>query len=98
MLPLEDLRMDPGYEHLLVVGTVEDPDSSPPRERFHAAPEEVVVQLFSGGGLERNDLATLWVGAGHDVLDRSILASGVEPLEDDEQRVGAGRVQQLLRC
>ena len=37
--------------------------------------------------LEAEDLATLRVDAGHDVLDGAVLAGGVHGLEDHQQRV-----------
>jgi hypothetical protein len=55
-----------------------------------------VVELLGGRPLEGDDVAALWVDAGHDVLDRAVLARRVERLEHDEQRVGVGRVEQLL--
>ena len=96
MLTLENLRMDSGNEHLLVVRAIEDPDPSLSGKRLFAAPEEVVVQLLGGGLLERDDVAALWVDTGHDVLDRAVLAPRVERLEHDEQRVGVGRVEKFL--
>ena len=54
------------------------------------------VELQRRWLLERGDLAPLRIDAGHHVLDRAVLAGGVESLQDDQQRVGPGRVKQFL--
>ena len=46
---------------------------------------------------ERDDLDALRIHAGHDVLDRAVLAGRVHRLEDDEERVRVARPEQLLR-
>ena len=65
-------------------------------EGLGVPPEEVVVELLRRGVLEAEDLAPLGIDAGHHVLDRAILASGVHRLEDDQDRCLIGRVQPFL--
>src|SRR5262249_54974527 len=97
LLRVEQLRMDLHDEDVLVVGAVEDADPSPLRQALHVAPEEVVAEFFGGGFLEAEDLATLRVHAGHDMLDRAVLAGRIHGLEDNEDAVTAIGIKQLLR-
>jgi hypothetical protein len=77
--------MDPDDEHLLVMGPVEDTDPAPPGQRALVAPQEVVVQLLGRGLLECLNLHRLRVDPAHHVLDRAVLARGVESLEHQQQ-------------
>ena len=96
-LCIDPLGMDRQRNHLLVVGTVEDADPPSLRERFADAPQEVVIELLARGLPEGDDLNSLRVHAGHHVLDRRVLAGRIQRLEDDEERVGIARPQELLR-
>ena len=89
--------MDPQRDDLLVVRAVEDADPAPLGSVLGDAPQEGVVELLGRRLLERDDLHALRVDARHDVLDRRVLAGRVHRLEDDQQRVGVARPQQLLR-
>ena len=60
------------------------------------APEEIVLQLGCARMLEAEYLAALRIDAGHDVLDRAVLAGRVHGLEDQQQGIGVRGVQQLL--
>ncbi len=50
------------------------------------APQIVVRELLRTGHLERRDRAALRVEGGHHLLDRAVLAGGIDALEDDEDR------------
>ena len=51
------------------------------------APEEIVIEFFGAGLLETENLATLWIDAGHDVPNGAIFAGTVHALEDQQQRI-----------
>ena len=89
--------MHPERDDLLVVRAVEDPDPAPLGERLVDAPQEVVVEVLARRLLEGDDLHPLRVHARHHVLDRRVLAGGVERLEHHEERVRVARPEQLLR-
>ena len=88
--------MDLHHEHVLVVRPVEDADPAALRQAPHVPPEEVVVQLLGRRLLEAEDLAALRIDAGHDVLDRAVLAGRVHRLEDDQDGVSVVGVEQVL--
>ena len=96
LLLVEPLGVHPEGDDLFVVGAVEDPDASPLGRRLGDPPQERVVELLARRLLERDDVHALGVDAGHDVLDRRVLAGGVHRLEHDEQGVGVARPEQLL--
>ncbi len=62
------------------------------RMRVHA-PQKIVRELGGRGLLERVNARALRIHAAEDVLDRSVLAGGIEPLEDDQQRVRVAGVE-----
>jgi len=80
----QQFLMDPDHEHLLVVGPVEDADPAPPGQGALVPPQEVVVQLLGRGLLEGPDLHRLRVDPAHHVLDRAVLARGVDSLQHQE--------------
>ena len=92
----EQLGVDLHDQHVLVVRAVEDADPAPLGQAPHVPPEEVVVELLGRRLLEAEDLAALRVHAGHDVLDRPVLAGRVHRLEDDQHRVAVVGVEQVL--
>ena len=96
LLTLEPFGMHPQRDDLLVVRAVEDADPPPLGQGLADAPEEVVVELLAGGLPEGDDVDALRVHARHHVLDRRVLARRVERLEDDQERVGVARPQELL--
>src|SRR2546428_232570 len=54
------------------------------------------IQVFRRWRLERDDIAALRIDAGHDVLDRSVLAGRVHGLEDEQDGPAVLRVQHVL--
>ena len=55
----ENLRLDAGNQHLLVVGSVEDADPPAFRQIAGGAPEKVVLQFGGAGMFEAEYLAAL---------------------------------------
>src|SRR6202012_4428621 len=55
----EDVRMHPRHQAFLVVGAIEDTDAAALRQRVHAAPHEIMIELLRARLLERGDLAAL---------------------------------------
>ena len=97
VLLLQELRMDPHHQRLLVVAAIEDPDAPPLRQALHAPPEKIVVEVLAGGRLEREDLAALRIDARHDVLDGAVLARGVHRLKDQQDGPVVLGVQHVLQ-
>jgi hypothetical protein len=83
--------MDPESYHLLVMGSVEDPNATAFGQLRVDAPQEVVIEVLARGLPERHDLDALGVHARHHVLDRGVLARGVERLEHDQEGVRVAR-------
>ena len=65
-------------------------------ERAGHTPQIAVIQLVDRWRFEAGDLAALRVDPAHDVLDRAVLAGGIQRLEDDEQGARILGVQLLL--
>src|ERR1039457_1411674 len=93
----ENLRMHPHNQHLFVIGTIEDADLPAFRKPAGGAPENIVFQLSGAGLFETENLAALRIDPAHDVPNGAVLAGGVHPLKDQEQRIAAGRVVKLLQ-
>ncbi len=55
-----------------------------------------MLQILGGGLLEAVNLTTLRVHARHDVLDRAVLAGGVDGLKDQEQGIAVIGVEDVL--
>ena len=53
-------------------------------------------QFLGAGMLEAEHLAALRIDAGHDVLDRAVLARRVHRLKNQQQRIAVVRVEQIL--
>src|SRR5208282_4885529 len=66
---LEQLLVHAHDENLFVVGAVEDADSAALGDALGGPPEEVVIEFFGRRLLERINLASLRIDAGHHVLD-----------------------------
>ena len=89
--------MDPDHENVLVVGTVEDRDLTV-GGRVRVNPPQVVVGEFLARWLfEGGDLHTLRIRAIEYMANRSVLTSGVDRLEHDQQSVGSFCVEELLQ-
>ena len=56
-----------------------------------------MVELFRRWLAKPDNLDALRIDAGHDVLDRAVLARGVHGLEHDQERIRVARPEQLLR-
>ncbi len=56
-----------------------------------------MVEVFGRRGLERVDLAALRIHSRHHVLDRAVLAGGVDGLEHEQQRPAILRVEAILQ-
>ena len=69
MFVLKQLGVDPHDEHLFVVGTVEDTDSSSFRQSNCGAPQEVVPQFLVGRLFKGKHLTALRIHPRHDVLN-----------------------------
>src|SRR6266567_7924757 len=83
-------------QHVLVVRAIENAnDPSAWSDSMHS-PEEVVVQLPRGWDFKRTHLASLRIDAREDLTNRISLATGIHPLQHDEQAILVGRCQQLL--
>ena len=83
-------------QDLLVVRAVEDADAPALGQAPDVAPQEVVVELLRRGLLERGHLAALRIDAGHDVLDRAVLAGRVHRLKDQQQGPAILGVEHVL--
>src|SRR5215469_12528949 len=95
-LLIEDVRVHPHDQDLLVIGAIEDTDSTALREAVRVAPEEVMTELLGRRLLEGEDLDALRIDSGHHVFDRAVLAGRVHALEDQQQRPTVLRVEQVL--
>ena len=73
-----------GNQHIFVVRTVENADSSSFRERAIDTPEIIMVQFFSRRLFERIHLASLWVNAGHHMLDSPVFSCSIHRLKDNQ--------------
>ena len=56
-----------------------------------------MIEVFGRRGLERVDLAALRIHSRHHVLDRAVLAGGVDGLEHEQQRPAILRVEAILQ-
>jgi len=78
----DDVWMDAGDQHLLVVGPVEDSDPSALRQVAGGAPEKIMLQFGRTWMLEAENLASLRVDARHHVLDRTVFSGCIHRLEN----------------
>ena len=56
-----------------------------------------MIEFFGGRSFETENLATLGIEAGHDVLDGAVFTGRVHGLEDDEERVNILSVKLVLK-
>jgi hypothetical protein len=82
---------------LLIVAAVEDADAPAFGEAAGRPPEEVVVNLFRTGFLEREHLAPGGVHPCQDGSDGAVLAGGIHGLKDDQNGVTVACVKDLLQ-
>ena len=92
----QNFRMHPHHQHLLVVRAVENADAPALGQATCRAPEKIVLQFRGAGMLEAEDLATLRIDAGHDVLDGAVLAGGVHGLKNQQDGVAVAGIKQAL--
>src|SRR6266705_5148110 len=57
-------------QHVLVVGTIENPNDPSARSDPMHTPEEVMVQFPRGRGFKRTHLASLWIDSGENLVNR----------------------------
>src|SRR6478752_962773 len=88
--------MDADDENFLVVRAVKNDNFPSLREVASGAPEEIVPELGRTRMAVTEDIAALRVDAGHHVLDAAVFSGGIHGLEDDEQGMPIGGVEQLL--
>ena len=89
--------VDARNEDVLVVRAVEDADHPARRNLRVDAPEKIVTRLDVGRRLEARDGAALRIDRGEDFANRAVLAGGVAPLQNDEQRVARVGVEDALQ-
>jgi len=89
--------MHSNHQHFLIIRAIEYADLSAFREPARRAPEKVMFQFGGAGLFETGYLATLRIDPGHDVPDSAILAGGVHPLKNQQQRITVGCVVKLLQ-
>ncbi len=77
-------------QHFFIIGSIEDAYSSTFRQSLRATPEKIVIQLFSTGLLETENLAALRIDTGHHMLDGTVFAGGVHGLENQQYRKTVG--------
>ena len=93
----EDLGMNTDHQHFLIVGAIEDSDSTPLGQLFACSPEKVVVELFVAWLLERMDRDAMHIHAGHDVANGAIFPCCVHGLEDEQNTVPVVGVHHALQ-
>ena len=96
-LAAENLRMHANHQHLLVIGTIEYADLPAFGQPARGAPEKIMFQLVGARLFETENLAALRIDPGHDVPDGAVLAGGIHPLKNQQQRIAVGRVVKLLQ-
>src|SRR3989441_7969833 len=83
-------------QHILIVGAIENTDDPSAWSDPMHPPEEVMVQFPSGRDFKRTHLASLRIDSGEDLVNRISLATGIHPLQHDQQALMVRRCQQLL--
>src|SRR5215813_12321909 len=72
-------------EHILIVGTIENANDTSSWSDPVYTPEEVVVQFPRCRDFKRTYLASLWIDSGEDLVNSISLATGIHPLQHNEQ-------------
>ena len=91
---LIDELVDAGDQHVLVMRAVENDDLPGSRRVGVNAPEKVMRGFEWSGLLEARDVDALRIDAAEHVPDRSVLAAGIQCLQDDQDRVFVLGVEQ----
>src|ERR1700674_259642 len=89
--------LDPGDEHILVVRAIEDGDMAWSRHFLLEPPEEMVSKFGRTWCHESADVHTLRIHRRHYVADCSVLAAGVQSLQNNQDRLFLLRVEALLK-
>jgi hypothetical protein len=89
--------MDARGKDVFVVRAVEDADHASRWNLKLAAPEEVVFGFKRGRDFEAGDVAALGVNAGENMGDGAVFAGGIHALKDDEEGLGAGGIEDVLK-
>jgi len=89
--------MHPNNQHLFVVGTIEYADVTALGKPACRAPEKIMFQFVGARLFEAEDLAALRIDPGHNVPDGAVLAAGIHPLKNQQQRIAVGRVMKPLQ-
>ena len=83
-LPREKLRMHAHDERFLVITAIKNTDASALRERFHATPEIIMIEVFACRCFKGENLTSLRIHTGHYVPDCSVFAGRVHRLKDQQ--------------
>ncbi len=78
----ENLRMDAGDQHLLVIRSIEDADPPALGQIARGTPQKIVLQLLRARMFEAEYLTALRIDAGHYVPDGAIFSGGIHRLKD----------------
>src|ERR1700686_5893049 len=81
----QNLTVDAHHQYLLVIRPIEDADLASLRQALRRSPKVAVVQFFRRRRLERPDIHSQRIHPRHDVLDRTVLSSGVNALKNQKQ-------------
>ena len=94
---LVDQLVDPGDQHVLVVRPVEDGDFAASWGVGMDAPEKIMGVFLRRRLLEAGDARSLRIEGGEDMIDRAVLAGGIEGLQDDEHGMPLFGIEQRLK-
>src|SRR4029450_6614697 len=96
LLALQQFRMYPNDEYLLVVRPIEDPDLAAAGQPLCISPEVIMIKFLARGDLEAMHRDTLRIDAAHNMPNRSVLSGSVEGLEHYGHAVGVRGVKPRL--
>jgi len=83
-------------QHLFMIRLIEYPDPPSLGKLACRAPQEVTFLFFSTRLLEALDIAAFKIDSGHNMPNRSVFASRIDRLKDQEQRIAIRGMVQLL--
>ena len=87
----------PDDQHVLIIGTVENPDIASARDAFVQAPQKVVRQFFRRRRSEIVHLDALRIDTSHHMLDGAVLPGSVHRLQNNDQAFSAVSIQTILQ-